>query len=368
MVTPILMSACAGITPETAQLGTALLAAVGQNYGGKYYQEVNKFYQTLSSASEEAVEAAEEGRPWDPGKTLFGGQAESSEGEANEPEYGDSQEGSGYESYGDEEYTAEYADDYDDGSSDETDSYGGEENGEDEYGDESYGGDEYEGEGAGEASYGEESYAEEDWEDETVSTAVLADSGILALDVAVMRRIFEDGREGLEVLENGDVIVDGDGDPDAADKIQIFFRPNIEAYVYVISVDATGWVQPIFPNAFPDDQNPLSAGSTTLLPGAGYWLTLDRFKGMEHLYFVASEARREELEMQLADFASKSRPETDDPVAVSVPAVVEQAFIQTRGFLGVRPGESTTIAAIPTAFSFGVPGVDLVVTRYFDHQ
>ena len=74
------------------------------------------------------------------------------------------------------------------------------------------------------------------------------------------------------------------------------------------------------------------------------------------------------LEAQLAGFAGQERPENTEPVPVGVPAVVEEAFIQARGFTGIRPGQATTYAAKPTTFTFGIPGVDLVVTRYFEHR
>ena len=91
-------------------------------------------------------------------------------------------------------------------------------------------------------------------------------------------------RERIVALENGDVIQDDNGDPNAGDQMQVFFRPNVEAWVYVVAVDATGWVQPMFPSAFPDAQNPLPAGSTTLIPGEGAWFGLDQYKGTEHIY------------------------------------------------------------------------------------
>ena len=344
---------CAGMTPEQVQLGTALLSAVGQNYGGDYYQEVSQFYQSMNQASQQASEAAQSGAGYDPLKVLFGGNGQSATRPSEDAGYEDDYAyEDAYEDGYEEGYEESYAEEDYESSVYEESEYVEEEYEESEYADEGY-----------EGTYEDDAYAEE-YETE-VTTEQLAEVGILALDVAIVRQL---GDGDLEALDNGAVVYDGDGDPSAADKLQIFFRPNVEAYVYVVSVDATGWVQPIFPNAFPDSQNPLPAGSTTLIPGAGYWLTLDQWKGTEHLYFIASHERRYELETQLADFAQRTRPVADDPVAISVPSVVEQAFIQERGFLGVRPGEATTIAAKPTAHSFGVPGVDLVVTRFFDHR
>ena len=170
-------------------------------------------------------------------------------------------------------------------------------------------------------------------------------------------------------LENG-------GRATSENLIKMSFRANVECFVYVISIDSTGWAQTIFPNESErfgvSYTNPVRADREYWLPEGEEWYELDTSTGVENLYFVASRERRADLEEVLADLADRVRPElvAAETVAVEEPAVVE------RGFKRKRQGRSTTVKTsdsvehevVPAQFLGELTSGSLVVTRWFFHD
>jgi hypothetical protein len=191
----------------------------------------------------------------------------------------------------------------------------------------------------------------------------------ISLDVALLKKSGPTA-EDVAPLPDGGVVR---GDPSGgADRFRVYFKPNVASYVYVVAIDATGWVQPVFPTSFGPDLAPTSPDATTLLPDPTHWFAVDAIQGVYHVYFVASQQRRKDLEAQLQDFLSRTRVMPPAPRAVEQPVVVEQAWVAERG------GEITSRGVVsevvtrdgsyqvtPESYSFGVQGADLVVTRYF---
>ena len=195
----------------------------------------------------------------------------------------------------------------------------------------------------------------------------------ISMDVGLLaQRIQADGRVGLDAIQDGAVLYDGRGDARAGDKLKITFKTNCECYVYIIGIDATGYVAQIFPDPDSMTGNPAQRDRQYTLPEGDVWWGLDEYRGIETVYFVASQTRRLDIEDAIAKMASIKRRIPKDYQPVQVAAVIPH----TRGLVKVKAAPATTVttesgtayAVTPTAFSSVVSGVDLVITRWFSHQ
>ena len=118
--------------------------------------------------------------------------------------------------------------------------------------------------------------------------------------------------------------------------------------------------------------NPLTAGRQYLFPEGDVWWGLDEFRGVETVYFIASHTRRTDIEEIISSLASTKRRLPEDYKTVQVAAVIPD----TRGLVKVQSAAPTKIMTesdstqevTPTAFTAAVTGVDLVITRWFEHQ
>ena len=192
----------------------------------------------------------------------------------------------------------------------------------------------------------------------------------LALEVAILEEDTSGGKTNLVAIEDGAVLHDGGGDPARADKFKISFRSDQSCYVYVLAIDGTGWVTPVFPGQESAGSNPVEPGRTYLIPEGSRWYALDEYRGIEHVYLVASVEQRADLERMQAKFAQMVRPEKTEYRRV------DKAAVATRGIVAVGPGTPTHVASetgevhevTPTSFLADLKGFDLVVTRWFEHQ
>ncbi len=195
--------------------------------------------------------------------------------------------------------------------------------------------------------------------------------GAIALEVAVLaQQLTADGQVRLRPVEDGETLYDGRGNPARGDKIKILFAANCDCYVYVIGIDATGYVARIFP-----DGNPGTAlvqpGAQYLVPGGTTWWGLDDHRGVEQIYFVASHRRRPDIEDLLAQLAGQ-RP----ALPAEFRAVREPAIVPTRGLVQVQAAAPTVVPSefgpaqpvSPTSFRSTVADADLVITRWFRHE
>jgi hypothetical protein len=194
----------------------------------------------------------------------------------------------------------------------------------------------------------------------------------IALDVALLRRSGP-AAEDVAPLADGDVLHKGDG-AGGGDRFRLYFRPNVESYIYVVVVDATGWVQPIFPASFDGTAARVTGGNTTLLPDDSHWFGLDQNAGVYHLYFLASRHPREDLETQLREFAAKERvaPAPTQTRSVEEAVVVEGGWVAERGDTVTHRGVPSEVRTrsggyevTPDTYSFGVADADFVLTRHF---
>ena len=193
----------------------------------------------------------------------------------------------------------------------------------------------------------------------------------MSLDVLLVKKHMVNGVRSYLPIKDGDILLDGRGNPQAGDKFRVMFRANTDGYVYVIAVDGSAWAQGIFPSAASPFANPVKAGQQYLLPEGNNWFSLDQFKGIETIFFVASHARRPDIEQILTTITGRERHPAEKPLAVSEPAIIPN------GFSGTRPGsspfafktsQSSQQELLPTTYFVKTAGKDLRITRWFRHQ
>lgn len=193
----------------------------------------------------------------------------------------------------------------------------------------------------------------------------------IGLDVVMLKKTIRNGAAVMLPIKDGDVLQDGRGNAKAGDKFRIMFRPHTDGYVYVVAIDGSGWAQGIFPPPTSPLANPVKAGHEYTLPEGNNWFSLDQFKGIETIFFVASQEKRQDLEEVLQSITGHERPATATPQQVTkvamVPYGVGGARPSAKGFnLPSASGTDQTI--IPTSYFSKTAGQDLRLTRWFRHE
>ena len=177
------------------------------------------------------------------------------------------------------------------------------------------------------------------------------------------------GTSQLIDIEDGATLVDGGSNPAAGDLLKVHFQANCACYVYIIGVDATGYVATVFPDPDAGHRNPVEPNSAYLVPGAGDWWGLDEQKGVEQVIFVASRTPRPDLENALATLGGEPRNSMDN-----YQSVTQLAVPATRGLVKVKAqpvqvgSSSTTTSFAPNMFTTNDPVNELMVTRWFYHN
>ena len=333
------LAACQALPPvvSTALVGFGqdVLAAAAQNFAPQYAASVqNLFYAMAETAT---------GMPF-----------------AQQTENGEAQDGYADESYAGEDVYAQetYDGGYDQGAYDAGDytpeNDGGDADGQAEY-----------NTGYSEAAYGNTTTGG------VQPTQHGAAAGI-SLEVALLaQQSTPDGQVRMRPVHDGDVLYDGRGDPARGDKIKIFFAANCACYVYVIGIDATGYVASIFPESVPAARV-VRPGERYLVPGGTTWWGLDDYRGIEQVYFIASHERRRDIENLVALLAGQRPALPADYRPVREPAIVAM----TRGLVQVQSAAPTAVPTefgseqqiSPTLFKSTVADADLVITRWFRHE
>jgi hypothetical protein len=193
----------------------------------------------------------------------------------------------------------------------------------------------------------------------------------IGLDVVMMKKTIRNGATVMLPIQDGDVLKDGRGNAKAGDKFRIMFRPHTDGYVYVVAIDGSGWAQGIFPPPTSPLANPVKAGQEYTLPEGKNWFSLDQYKGIETIFFVASQEKRADLEGILQSITGRERPATENPQQVTkvamVPYGVGGARLSAKGFnLSTGSGADQTI--MPTSYFSKTAGEDLRLTRWFRHE
>ena len=189
----------------------------------------------------------------------------------------------------------------------------------------------------------------------------------ISLDLLVQRADAVAGAP-LERIDDGAVLRDGRGSA-AGDRLEIVSR-RVRAHVYVIGIDATGYVVRLFPDPQAQFTNPVVAAREYRLPEAGSWWGLDEQRGVEQIHLVASYLERSDVERALTSLTRQVRTPARD-----YRSVVEVAQIPgARGIVTVKdtPTDAleTDMASAQTATGSqgDAPAIGTVATRWFHHE
>ncbi len=223
--------------------------------------------------------------------------------------------------------------------------------------------------------YGEQESAR----DQTERTAYSGTTGTIGapigLDVAIVKKTVINGAETLAPINDGDVLKDGRGNAHAGDKFRIMFRANCDCYIYVIAIDGSAWAQGLYPNLTSPFANPVKQGQQYIIPENNNWLSLDQFKGIETLFFVASPEKRQDIEDIVANIAGKERHPKATPQQVTEAPIIPAGYYRSQ--TGSSPfiiGQGSSIPQgqdhnlIPTTYFTQKAGEALRVTRWFRHE
>ncbi|MEM9741323.1 MAG: DUF4384 domain-containing protein [Pseudomonadota bacterium] len=190
----------------------------------------------------------------------------------------------------------------------------------------------------------------------------------LIMDVALLAQRY--GSSVIEPLKDGATLQDGQGDPTKSDRFKVHFESNCACHVYIIGVDATGKVTPIYPDRSDGTTNPIQPNTPYTLPAGDDWWALDANKGVETIYVVASRTARPDVEAILGDLTNSPPLTRSSRRAVRQPPVLPT----TRGLVRVNAQpRSVTIGSQratiqPQQFINELQGADLAITRWFEHR
>jgi Domain of unknown function (DUF4384) len=201
-----------------------------------------------------------------------------------------------------------------------------------------------------------------------------ATTSAIVLDVAILAQRATDRaarRTEPVPLQDSEVLRDGGSDPRKGDVVKFSFRANCDCYVYVIGVDATGYVARIFPEK---TGKPVRANQQYIVPQGTNWYGLDQYKGTEQVFFIASRKPRPDVEKSLQQLAQTARSSLSRNYRPVREAALPDAA--ARGLVKVNMGTKSTVTSesgqpysfTPQAFA-AQPGTDdVVVTRWFRHE
>lgn len=188
----------------------------------------------------------------------------------------------------------------------------------------------------------------------------------VALDVALMRQINGPTGRHVALIQDGETLKGGT----SGDRFKLVVRTNCECFVYIISIDGSGWAQPVFPVQNGAVSNPIKPETEQAFPDGPYWFTLDQFKGVESFFLVASPSRRTDIEESLAQLAGQQRPAGQATAKVEEPAVIPNGFGKTQAGHATQVRDEGQQPVQVTALSYvaAKPGDDVRITRWFNHQ
>jgi uncharacterized protein DUF4384 len=192
----------------------------------------------------------------------------------------------------------------------------------------------------------------------------------VAVDVAMVRQ--KQTAKGKEVvlMNDGEVLKDGGANKEAGDRFKIVVRTNCDCYLYITSIDGSGWAEPVFPVKDGKTPNPVKQDQEYAFPEGPQWFSLDQVKGIETFYVVASANRRTDLEESMAALAAETRPPVKIVAKVEEPPVIPRGvgFVNTRGIIKVQDETGTSTQVTPLSYAASQPGQDVTVTRWFKHE
>jgi hypothetical protein len=196
----------------------------------------------------------------------------------------------------------------------------------------------------------------------SADTRAAEPDGSLSIDFAMIRR----SSDGLSLIEDGDTLRDGVNRPEEGDQFGIAFGVSEQVYVYITSVDATGWGQTLFP--YPEVvgfDNPVRPGTQVFLPGKSMY-GLDDARGVETIFLLVSRAPREDLEQVLEPLRGKERNTfigaRGNSARVTIPLVGQRG-------IGAVTASETRSGNLQLDRYIGKPGEnEIAFSRWFNHE
>ncbi len=193
----------------------------------------------------------------------------------------------------------------------------------------------------------------------------------LRLDVALVKKTFVNGAETLTPIQDGDILKDGRGNAKAGEKFRMMFRANTDCYVYVIAIDGSAWAQGVFPSLTLPFANPIKQGQQYVIPDNNNWFSLDQFKGIETVFFVASPDKRQDIEEILASIGGRERHPATAPQQVTEAPIIPAGFHgrqQSTTPFTLGQSSASDQDLMPTTYFTQKAGEALRVTRWFRHE
>lgn len=196
------------------------------------------------------------------------------------------------------------------------------------------------------------------------------DGEAVAVDVALVRQKQTAAGKEVVLMNDGETLKDGGANKEAGDRFKIVARTNCDCYLYIISIDGSGWAETVFPAKGAMTANPVKQDQEYSFPESNYWYTLDQVKGIETFFVVASRNRRADLEESMAELAAEVRPSTPIVAKVEEPPVIPRGVgsVQTRGIVKVQDDTGAKVQVTPLSYAANPPIQDVTVTRWFNHE
>jgi hypothetical protein len=186
----------------------------------------------------------------------------------------------------------------------------------------------------------------------------------IAVDVALVRQT-PDRR--VVLMNDGESLRGDPANPERGDKFKLVVRTNCDCYVYIVTVDGSGWAQGIFPGRY---ANPLRADQEYAFPEGPNWYALDQVPGIETFYVVVWPQPRPDLEESISKVAGNERPRGRGAERVSSAPVIPGGFARTAAGHGttVRSETGQPAQVTPLTYVAKAPGEGVTVTRWFRHE
>ena len=180
--------------------------------------------------------------------------------------------------------------------------------------------------------------------------------------IDLIKEIYLNGRYRAVPVVDGDVLTQ-------QDHYKIIFKSNVTCYLYVVQLDSTGKIDPLFPSQFTALNNPVKRNVLYEVPSDNQWFFLDSNTGTENIYFIASQTRRGDIEQVLQELQKRN-----SSLIQRQPISMNNSTLLTRGIKGMRPGKTQNVSLMnggqSTYTSTIIQSVqaDFVMTRYFNHR
>ena len=221
--------------------------------------------------------------------------------------------------------------------------------------------------------YGMQPYSGGGYGNQPYGTGAVYGRGLsepVAVDVAMIRQKRTERGKEIVLMNDGEVLKDGGANKEAGDRFKIVVRANCDCYIYITSIDGSGWVEPVFPSKESKVTNPVKKDEEYAFPETGHWYALDEIKGIESFFVVASVNRRLDLEESVSKLAGEKRPNVKIVAKVEEPPIIPRGVgsVRTKGILKVQDETGTAVQVTPLSYAATPPNQDVTVTRWFKHE